>query len=184
MTEHDHANEDEGKGWRYRGSARPAFATQPGAGQESIWDYPRPPVCVPDTRHVQVRLGKQLIVDTRAGFRILETAGAPTFYLPPDDADWAFLFPSAQRSFCEWKGTARYLHVAAGGATVDNGAWCYLEARGRFATIAGYLAFYAACLDCRVDGEQARPQPGGFYGGWVTNDVVGPFKGAPGTAGW
>lgn len=135
---------------------------------------------------MQVRLGDQLIADTCASVRMLETAGAPTFYIPPDDIDLATLLVSSRQSFCEWKGIARYCHVASHADRVDDAAWCYpdIAADSRYASIAGYLSFYAQSLDCRVEDERARAQPGGFYGGWITDDVVGPFKGEPGTGGW
>lgn len=174
------------KGWQYRGTARPAFAVVPTAGEESIWDYPRPPACVGDDRRVQVRLGSRLIADTCAAFRMLETAGAPTFYIPPADIDGALLTASGRESFCEWKGIARYWHVGTDASRIDNAAWCYpdISPDSRYAPISGYMSFYAQMLECTVDGERARPQPGGFYGGWITDDVVGPFKGEPGTSGW
>jgi len=171
-------------GWHYRGAHRPPFAISPKPGQESVWDYPRPPVCVPDRRHIQIYLGDRLVADSGAAVRVLETAGAPTFYLPPGDIDAGCLRPARGASFCEWKGAARYWHVVNANQTVADAAWAYPDAGGRFAAIAGYLAFYCAALDCRVDGERARPQPGGFYGGWVTDEIVGPFKGEPGTSGW
>lgn len=171
-------------GWIYDGSQRPPFATSPGPGQESIWDYPRPPALVADGRHVQVFLGERLVADTRQAFRVLETAGAPTFYLPPADVDHALLVPSDGHSYCEWKGVAQYWHVTDGTLTAANGAWAYPDADARYADIAGYVAFYLGVLSGHVDGEQAQPQPGGFYGGWVTSDVVGPFKGEAGTQGW
>jgi len=171
-------------GWHYDGSERPAFATDPGPGQESIWDYPRPPALVADGRHVQVYLGDALVADTRRAFRLLETAGAPTFYLPPEDVESSLLAASDASSYCEWKGVARYWHVTDGKHEGRNAAWAYPDADARYAAIAGYLAFYLGALSGYVDGEQAQPQPGGFYGGWVTSDVVGPFKGEPGTQGW
>ena len=170
--------------WRFRGQDRPAFAIEPGPGQESVWDYPRPPELVADRRRVTVRLGEQSIADTSAAYRILETASAPTFYLPPEDVDREKLEAVGELSVCEWKGRAFYWNVRAGGRVAERAAWAYPDADDRFAAIAGYLAFYAQSLDCFVDGEHARPQPGGFYGGWVTDELVGPFKGEPGTGGW
>lgn len=171
-------------GWHYDGSQRPPFATEPGPGQESIWDYPRPPALVADGRHVQVYLGDALVADTRRAFRLLETAGAPTFYLPPEDVEASLLVASDASSYCEWKGQAHYWHVTDGNRKAHNAAWAYPDADARYGAIAGYLAFYLGALGGYVDGEQAQPQPGGFYGGWVTRDVVGPFKGEPGTQGW
>lgn len=170
--------------WQYRGQQRPSFAVAPGPAQESVWDYPRPPAVVPDRRHVTICLGERMIADTRAAYRVLETAGAPTFYLPPDDVDRGALIPAGGGSLCEWKGHARYWDISNGGQTIARAAWAYPDAGGWFAVIAGYLAFYPRHLECFVDDESVRAQPGGFYGGWVTDDIVGPFKGEPGTQGW
>ncbi|WP_420427421.1 DUF427 domain-containing protein [Algiphilus sp.] len=171
-------------GWVYDGSQRPPFAETPGPGQESIWDYPRPPALVADSRRVRVFLGEQLVAETRQAYRLLETAGAPTFYLPPEAVDLSLLHPAPARSHCEWKGQAQYWDVRSGSQQADHAAWAYPKPHARYAAIAGYIAFYLGDLLGYVDDEQARPQPGGFYGGWVTRDVVGPFKGEAGTQGW
>jgi uncharacterized protein (DUF427 family) len=178
------SNDDETFGWHYRGGERPPFAIQPGPGQESVWDYPRPPAIVTCDKRIEVRLGARVIASTRAAFRVLETAGAPTYYLPPDTVDFDALIAVDAQSFCEWKGTARYWDVTDGQRRVARAAWSYPDAGDRFAAIAGCIAFYCDRLDCRVDGQRAFAQPGGFYGGWVTPDIVGPFKGEPGTQGW
>jgi uncharacterized protein (DUF427 family) len=170
--------------WLYRGQRRPDFATPPGPGQESVWDYPRPPVLQADTRRVTIHLGDICVADTTGAMRLLETAGAPCFYLPPGDVQPDCLQPAGGKSLCEWKGQARYFDVLAGNAFVPGAAWSYPGAREPFEAIAGWFAFYPADLNCRVAGERVRPQPGGFYGGWVTRDVVGPFKGESGTLGW
>lgn len=170
--------------WAWRGNHRPPFAVTPGPGQQSVWDYPRPPTLVADQRTVRVYLGNQLVAETNSAYRMLETAGAPTFYLPPDDVNHGLLQRSDAASFCEWKGHARYWDVTDGERAAANAAWAYPAPDSRYAAIAGHLAFYAGDLACYVDDESARAQPGGFYGGWVTSDVVGPFKGEPGTQGW
>ncbi|MCG6866640.1 MAG: DUF427 domain-containing protein [Thiogranum sp.] len=173
------------KAWRHRGQGRPAGAPEPGAGQESVWDYPRPPVIVDDTRLVQVRFNDTLIAETRAARRVLETASPPTFYLPPESVNSDCLRPeSGVSSFCEWKGTASYFSVCAGKGCVKHAAWSYCEPFAGFSGIRGYLAFYPDRLECYVDGERVRAQAGGFYGGWVTGKIVGPFKGEPGTLNW
>lgn len=157
----------------------------PGPGQESVWDYPRPPACVRSGRHVLVRLGGAVVADSRRAFRVLETSHPPTWYLPRDDVADGVLQPSATGStFCEWKGDATYWDVAAGGDVVRGAAWSYEHPTAGFEAITGAVTFYPSRFECVVDGERVRPQEGGFYGGWITDDVVGPFKGGPGTWGW
>jgi uncharacterized protein (DUF427 family) len=173
---------DARSGWANTGAARPAFAHEPGPGQESVWDYPRPPAIVPDRRTVVVGDPGDPIADSTRAIRVLETASPPTFYLPADDVRTDRLVRADGRSFCEWKGQARYWAIAdAPGTTVG---WDYPEPFGEFSAIAGYFSFYPALVECRVDGELVRAQPGGFYGGWVTDEIVGPYKGEPGTGGW
>ena len=171
-------------GWKNTGRSRPAFAVEPESGQESVWDYPRPPRLDPDDREVTVHFGSDLIARTRAAYRVLETAGPPTFYLPPSDVDSGFLEPRSGRSRCEWKGEASYWSVVASGRRIEDAAWSYDDPFPEFEAIRGYLSFYPALLSCRVGGFAVQPQPGGFYGGWVTPEIVGPFKGEPGSQGW
>jgi uncharacterized protein (DUF427 family) len=168
---------------RIQGS-RPPFAVAPGPREESVWDYPRPPVVVRDPREIVVRAGGVEIARTRSAFRVLETASPPTFYLPLADVHREHLEPAGGRSYCEWKGEARYWHVVAGGARIERAAWSYPDPLPPYKEIQWHLAFYAALLDCQVDGVRVVPQPGRFYGGWITPEVVGPFKGEPGTEGW
>ena len=168
--------------WNHRGSSRPEWAIEPGPGQESVWDYPRPPALSPDTRRVEVRDGDSVIADTTGSFRVLETASPPTFYLPPDDIDESLLVAAAGSSVCEWKGEARYLALASRPDTPIG--WYYPRPRARFERIRHHVAFYPGRIDCIVDGEHVQPQPGRFYGGWITKDIVGPFKGEPGSSGW
>ena len=157
----------------------------PGPGQESVWDYPRPAILEPTSKRIEVVFGGETIADTTAAYRALETSHPPTYYLPPQDVRMELLTQTARKSLCEWKGAARYFTVRAGGREAADAAWTYTSPTGDFAAIAGYLAFYPQLMDvCRVNGEIAAPQPGGFYGGWVTSDLAGPFKGAPGTMGW
>lgn len=168
--------------WTNRGQARPPFAHEAGPGQESVWDYPRPPAVVPDSRLVEVRSDDgRLLARSTTSVRILETSHPPTFYLPPDTVVEGALATTAGASHCEWKGRAEYVAVAG---TDDAVGWRYPAPYEGFEDHAGWVSFYPSRVVCTVDGERVRPQAGGFYGGWITDDVVGPFKGEPGTAGW
>jgi uncharacterized protein (DUF427 family) len=155
-------------------------------GQESAWDYPRPPAVVSSDRHVVVVHRGVTVADTRSALRVLETAGAPVWYLPAEDVRVDLLRPSAsRRTFCEWKGEASYFDLVVDDAVVERAAWTYPRPTRGYDELAGRIAFYAGRVDlAMVDDEVARPQAGGFYGGWITDDVVGPFKGDPGTEGW
>ena len=155
-------------------------------GQESVWDYPRPAVAETFEGHLEVVFDGQLLAETRRGVRTLETSHPPTYYFPPDDVDLSRLrLDPSRRSLCEWKGQASYFDVVSGERVASGAAWCYRRPTAGFASLAGFLAFYPGDMDvCRVDGDVVTPQPGGFYGGWVTSAVVGPFKGDPGTMGW
>jgi len=153
----------------------------PGPGQESVWDYPRPPALVPSDRLVVVQHDGQVLAETRRALRVLETSHPPTWYVAPEDVVPGVLTPSAARStFCEWKGAATYWDVVG----LEAAAWSYDRPTPGFTDLTGYLAFSPARLECSVDGVRVTPQEGGFYAGWITDDVVGPFKGAPGTWGW
>lgn len=155
-----------------------------GPGQESVWDYPRPPRLEPTAELVELRLGGTLIATTRAAWRVLETSHPPTYYLPRDAFVDGALREAAGQSWCEWKGRASYLDVLGGGLVVAGGAWTYLTPSPGFEAITGAVAVYPGRVDCFVDAERAEPQPGGFYGGWITSRVTGPFKGVPGSDGW
>ncbi len=160
-----------------------------GPGQESVWDYPRPPRLEPVASRLTVVLGGETIAETTSGYRVLETSHPPNYYFPPTDVVPGALERATGASFCEWKGRAHYYTVRGGRgdarAVATEGAWGYDQPSEAFRAIAGYVAFYASRMDaCFVDGEQVEPQPGGFYGGWITADVVGPFKGGPGSRGW
>ena len=157
----------------------------PAAGQESVWDYPRPPRLEATGKRIRVAFGERTIADTTQAYRVLETSHPPVYYLPPGDIASGVLVPTAGSSVCEWKGAAVYFDVVVDGQTAERAAWSYQSPADGFAPIAGYVAFYAGPMDaCWVDGERATPQPGGFYGGWITADVVGPFKGELGSGGW
>ncbi|MBL0162463.1 MAG: DUF427 domain-containing protein [Xanthomonadales bacterium] len=171
--------------WKWTGAERPSFANVPALGQESVWDYPRPPRLEADQRHVQVLIGDHVLANTHRAIRVLETASPPTFYLPPEDIDESLLRTQVGDSFCEWKGRARYWSVVAGeGRLLEAVGWSYPEPTPAFAPIAGWLSFYPGRLHCKVDGERVLPQPGGFYGGWLTREIAGPVKGLPGTGRW
>ena len=158
---------------------------EPRPGQESVWDYPRPPRLEPSTKHVQVVFGGETIADSHRAMRVLETSHPPVYYIPRDDVRMDYLTPTDRRSFCEWKGSAAYFSVAVGHRTAEHAAWTYPHPTADFVPIADCVAFYPARVDdCFVDGERVEAQPGDFYGGWITREIVGPFKGDAGTAGW
>jgi len=156
-----------------------------GPGQESVWDYPRPAVCEPTTRRVQVIHAGVTIADSTQAWRTLETSHPPTYYIPPSDIAMDLLRPNARRSICEWKGQAQYWDVVLGEEHIEAVAWSYADPTANFAPIAGYCAFYPDPFNqCLIDGEQITPQPGGFYGGWISKYEAGPFKGIPGSRFW
>ena len=167
--------------WSMTGKNRPDFAHEPKPGQESVWDYPRPPAVVPDTRTVEVRSGDTLIASTSHAIRVLETSHPPSFYLPPASITEGALVAVPGSSHCEWKGQAEYVALSPADTPIG---WRYPAPYPEFATCAGYVSFYPDAVECRVDGELVRAQAGGFYGGWITNEIVGPFKGEAGTQGW
>jgi uncharacterized protein (DUF427 family) len=157
----------------------------PGPGQESVWDYPRPPIVVPVARRIRVMLGGIWLVDTTSALRVLETSHPPVYYVPRDAVLVGALTPNPRRSWCEFKGEASYWDVAAGESQALAAAWSYESPTPEFAVLAGYVAFYPGRMEaCFVDDERIQAQSGDFYGGWVTADVTGPFKGGPGTLGW
>ncbi len=158
---------------------------EPGPGQESVWDYPRPPVLEPITKQIRVVFSGVVIAETNRAIRYLETSHPPTYYIPPEDVCAEYLVASERSTFCEWKGQAHYLSVGAGGRIAQDAAWYYPHPRTEYAALTGYIAFYPQQMDeCSVDGEVVQAQEGSFYGGWITSDIVGPFKGASGTMGW
>ena len=158
---------------------------EPAPGQESVWDYPRPPRVEDSPKLIRVVFNGVVIAETTRARRVLETSHPPVYYIPPDDVRMEFLVKSGSHSWCEWKGRAIYYSVTVGDRTALNSVWSYPDPVEGYVGIAGYLAFYAGSMDaCTVDGEPVQAQPGGFYGGWITSEIVGPFKGVPGTAGW
>ena len=157
----------------------------PGPGQESVWDYPRPPRLEAVARRLRVEFAGRTIADSVAAYRVLETSHPPVYYLPPGDVDRDVLFPASGESFCEFKGRAIYFDLVVGERRAVEAAWAYPLPTRAFAPLAHHLAFYASRVDaCYVDDERVAAQAGDFYGGWITHDVVGPFKGEPGTLGW
>ena len=156
-----------------------------GPGQESVWDYPRPAICEPTKRRIQIRHHGIELVDSANAWRTLETSHPPTYYIPQADIAMAHLKPNARRTMCEWKGQARYFDIVAGGARIKAGAWSYPSPTPTFAPIRDMIAFYPDPLDqCLVDDEVITPQPGQFYGGWISQYEAGPFKGVPGSQFW
>ncbi len=152
--------------------------------RENVQSYPRPPALEPVAQRILIRHGGVLVAETTRALRVLETHHAPTYYLPPDDVQ-ASLRPVPGSSFCEWKGVARYFDVLAGGTVTPRAAWAYDRPTPRFAALAGYVAFYAGLMDEAWVGDlRVVPQPGDFYGGWVTPNLDGQIKGAPGTRHW
>ncbi len=169
--------------WKYTGHERPPFAERPNDGQESVWDYPRPPIVQPTTRSVVVRLGDVIIAKTSSGYRLLETASPPGYYVPKADVYWEHLVPVPGRSLCEWKGAAQYWGLA----NVEEQkaiAWSYANPNEPFDVLKDCVSFYPGRVECFVDGERVRPQPGAFYGGWMTDEITGPVKGESGTGHW
>jgi len=157
----------------------------PAPNQESVWDYPRPPRLESVAQRIRVVFNGVTVADTTQAKRVLETSHPPVYYLPPNDIQQQYLILTSRGSVCEWKGAARYYTVKVGEQVAENAAWFYPNPTPAFVTIQNHVAFYAGMMEaCYVDDELVRPQPGGFYGGWVTDHIVGPFKGEPGTMGW
>jgi uncharacterized protein (DUF427 family) len=158
---------------------------EPGPGQESVWDYPRPPRLEDSTKQIQVVFNGVTIAETHRAKRVLETSHPPVYYIPPEDVRMEYLTLTSRSTFCEWKGSAGYYTIAVGDKQVANAAWFYAHPTAAFAGLQNYIAFYPGSMEaCYVDGEQVRSQLGDFYGGWITDEIVGPFKGGAGTWGW
>ncbi len=158
---------------------------EPGLGQESVWDYPRPPRLEDVAGEILVVYAGITIAETRRGKRVLETSHPPVYYIPPQDIGMHYLMKSPLTSWCEFKGNAHYYSVVVNKKEANNAAWYYPEPTPDFLALKNYVAFYPGLMDaCYLSGEKVEPQPGGFYGGWITKNIVGPFKGEPGTEGW
>lgn len=157
----------------------------PGPGQESVWDYPRPPRVEELTKHIQVIFNGEIIADTHRAKRVLETSHPPVYYIPFEDIQPGILLKTERETWCEWKGWCSYYTLTVGDKREVNAAWAYLNPVPAFLAIKNCAGFYPGLMDaCSVDGELVKPQPGNFYGGWITSEIVGPFKGEPGTQGW
>jgi uncharacterized protein (DUF427 family) len=171
--------------WRNFPRVRPPDIVPAGPGQESVWDYPRPPRIEPVARRVRVEFGGRVIAESSRALRVCETSSPPVYYLPPTDTDLTGLLPSERTSFCEWKGVARYWTVQTGAHVAKDAAWSYPAPDVGYEAIRDYVSFYPRRMDsCYVGEDRVTPQPGFYYGGWVTPDLVGPFKGVPGSEAW
>jgi uncharacterized protein (DUF427 family) len=159
-------------------------ATPPKPGQESVWDYPRPPRLEESDRHVLVTYQGTPIAESRRALRVLETSHPPTYYIPPEDIEMNALIPVKGTTICEWKGQASYFDLSIQDETISRVAWVYPDPMPAFNALQGHLAFYPHKVECFLDDERVQAQAGGFYGGWITRDIVGPFKGEPGTTFW
>jgi uncharacterized protein (DUF427 family) len=158
---------------------------KPQPGQESVWDYPRPPRLEDSKKRIRVVYNGVTVADTQRAKRVLETSHPPVYYIPPEGVRMDLLVPVRHATYCEWKGAASYYTLTVDGKTVEQAAWYYPQPNAHYAAIKDYIAFYPGKMDaCFVDDEQVTPQPGDFYGGWITSEVVGPFKGDTGTMGW
>jgi len=157
----------------------------PRPGQESVWQYPRPPRIESSSRHIVVVFGGEVVAETTRAMRVLETSQPPTYYIPPADYRRTCFRPSTHETFCEFKGVARHFDLVVGERVARHAAWLYPNPAARYAVLQDCVAIYPARVDtCLVDGQRVLAQEGGFYGGWITDDVAGPFKGGPGTKGW
>ena len=173
----------------WRGSERPARIEPAAEGEESVWEYPRPPELRAAMGPVRVEHGGQVIVHSTRALRVVETAGAPVYFVPPEDVIEGVLHETEYVTICEWKGAAVHYDLRLPGVRVEHAAFAYPDPLddldADMAKIAGWIAFYPARVDaCFVGGEKVTPQPGGYYAGWVTSAIKGPIKGAPGTESW
>ncbi len=156
-----------------------------GTGQESVWDYPRPPRVENTTKHIKVIFNNLIIADTRNAKRVLEKSSPPVYYIPLNDIKTEYFVKTDKHTVCEWKGLASYYAIVVGDKRAENAAWFYPDPTQGYTSIKNCVAFYPQKMDaCYVEGELVKPQSGSFYGGWITDDIVGPFKGEPGTEGW
>jgi uncharacterized protein (DUF427 family) len=170
--------------WMWRGQARPPFAADPRPDQTSVWDFPRPPRLAPEPRELRIVWGGRPVACSTRAVRVLETAHPPTYYIPWADIARDLLQPARGTSFCEWKGPASYWNLVDIDRQLPSHAWSYPHPLAGAESLAECVAFYARELTCSVGGLPASPQPGGFYGGWVTPDLAGPFKGEAGSDNW
>jgi uncharacterized protein (DUF427 family) len=181
----DDAVEREKRHWRELERERPAEIVVPTAGQESVWDYPRPPAVQQVGALLRVEFAGMVLAETSRGLRVLETSSPPVYYFPPADVRTGFLAPMHYTSLCAWKGVASYWTLSVRGRVAESAAWSYTAPDEPYGSLAGYFAFYAGRVDaCYVGSERVVPQESDYYGGWVTSAMVGPFKGGPGTERW
>ena len=153
--------------------------------KENVWNYPRPPICQPHKGTLEVLVANKSIAKTNNAFRVIETSHPPTYYFPPYDVDMSLFKKNKSNSFCEWKGTASYIDLHSGTTEIHNIGWLYESPVRKFKLIKGYISFYASKADkCIVNGEYAEKQEGEFYGGWITKNLTGPFKGVSGSSYW
>jgi uncharacterized protein (DUF427 family) len=158
---------------------------EPGPGQESVWDYPRPPRIEDTSKQIRVIFNNVCVAQSICAKRVLETSHPPVYYIPPQDVAHEYLRQTERTSFCEWKGQATYYTVEVDERFAENAAWCYRHPSPDFEAVKNHVAFYPSKMDaCYVGDEMVSAQPGDFYGGWITKDIVGPFKGPPGTGFW
>lgn len=158
---------------------------KPSSGQESVWDYPRPPAVDPTDKHVEVIFNGVKIADTTNAKRVLETSHPPAYYIPKEDVRLEYMKQTTRSTICEFKGRASYYTISVNGKTVQNACWFYQSPASGFEAIKDHLCFYPSKMEaCYVDSEEVQAQEGDFYGGWITSDIVGPFKGGAGTWGW
>jgi uncharacterized protein (DUF427 family) len=155
------------------------------SGQESVWDYPRPPRVDDGNGLIRIIFNGLIIAQSRHAKRVLETSHPPTYYIPVEDICMEYLVLTRQRSYCEWKGEAVYYSVSVGQRQAANAAWSYWNPLPGYEALIEHIAFYVRPMDaCYWSSELVRPQPGNLYGGWITSNIVGPFKGEPGSEGW
>lgn len=170
---------------RTKDRQRPDHIEDVGPGEESVWHYPRPPAVEQEDRRIRVMFSKHKLVDSTDALRVLETSSPPVYYMPPDDVQTQYLEPSDHTTLCEWKGKATYWSIRTGDRFVENAAWSYPEPWTGYGGIQNYIAFNASKVGaCFVGPHKVKPQPGEYYGGWITPEVVGPFKGMPGSGEW
>ncbi|MBZ0301854.1 MAG: DUF427 domain-containing protein [Anaerolineae bacterium] len=163
----------------------PSNADSQQPAQESVWDYPRPPRAEPTSKLIRIEFNGVVVAETRRAVRVLETSHPPVYYVPQADIQMRLLTPTRKHTSCEFKGSARYWTLTVGARRSEDAAWSYPQPEPGYAILRDHLAFYASRVDaCYVDGERVIPQPGDFYGGWITTGITGPFKGGPGTRGW
>jgi uncharacterized protein (DUF427 family) len=179
------AHDAEREKWRNFSRVRPSGIVIPAPGQESVWDYPRPPRVEPVSQPVRVEFAGRVLAETTRAFRVCETSSPPVYYIPAADVDLSAIVPSERTSFCEWKGVARYWTVQRKDRIAKDAGWSYPDPDDGLESIRDYLSFYPRRMDaCYVGTDRVTPQPGFYYGGWVTPDLVGPFKGVPGSESW